>query len=190
MSSLRHYRDDGPLVELLARAVRRPPIAALPWTLPATLPLLAVLVLPGRAALALALLALLAAGPAALAHGSTADGRVDWLTTPLLRAAEYGALLRLAVLEGPATVPACYALLAALAYHHYDLVYRLRDRGEEPAPWLRRAGLGWEGRLLGAALLSATGWLEAGLYCAAAVLFVTYVVEGVVGWRRTEAVPA
>ena len=185
MSSLRHYRDDGPLVELLAAAVRRPPVAALPWSLAAGVPLLAVLVLPERAPLALALTVPLAAGVAAVAHRSAADGRLDWLVTPLLRAAEYGALLRLAALDGPATVPACYSLLAALAYHHYDLVYRLRDRGEQPSRWLRRAGLGWEGRLLGAAVLAATGSLRVGLYGTAGVLLVTYVTEGVLSWRRT-----
>ena len=190
MSSLRHYRDDGPLVELLARATRRPAATALPWSLGVAAPLLGVLVLPGSAAAALAVGVLLAAPLAAAAHRSAADGPLDWLVTPLLRAAEYGALLRLAVLDGPSTVPGCYALLAALAYHHYDLVYRLRDRGEEPSAWLRRAGLGWEGRLLGAALLSATGSLKTGLYVAAAVLLVTYVVEGISGWRRSATAAA
>ena len=187
MSALRHYRDDGPLVEAAARAVRHPPLAALPWTAAAALPALALFVVPPeQAPSTLAGAAGVAALLAAPAFRSAHDGRLDWLVPPLLRAAEYTALLRLAVLGGPATVPACYALLAALAYHHYDLVYRLRDRGEEPPAWLRRVGLGWEGRLLAAALLAALGALRPGLYVAAAVLLTTYVVEGVLGWRRSE----
>ena len=185
VSAVRHYRDDGPLVELLARRVPAAR-AALPWTLPAALPLLALLVVPARSApLALAAATAVAALAAARASRSPSDGRLDWLVTPLLRAAEYGALLRLAVLDGAATVPACYALLAALAYHHYDLVYRLRDRGEEPSAALRRAGLGWEGRLLAVALLAALELLRPALYVAAPVLLLAYVVEGVRGWQRS-----
>lgn len=185
MSAVRHYRDDGPLVELLALRVPAAR-AALPWTVPAALPLLALLVVPARTApLALAVATAVAALAASRASRSPSDGRLDWLVTPLLRAAEYGALLRLAVLDGAATVPACYALLAALAYHHYDLVYRLRDRGEEPSAALRRAGLGWEGRLLAVALLAGLDLLRPALYVAAPLLLLAYVVEGVRGWQRS-----
>ncbi|MDP9434129.1 MAG: DUF5941 domain-containing protein, partial [Actinomycetota bacterium] len=139
---------------------------------------------------ALAAAAVVAAGLSGPAHRSAHSGRLDWLVPPLLRAAEYGALLRLAVLEGPATVPACYLLLAALAYHHYDVVYRLRDRGEEPRAWLRRTGLGWDGRLVAAGLLAALGVLRPALYVAGTVLLVLYVVESAAAWRRGARQPA
>jgi len=187
MSALRFYRDDGPLVEAAACGLRTAPVAALPWTAAVVVPFLALLLAtPASAPLVLAVAVVVAAVPAVMAVHSDHDGPLDWLGTPLLRIGEYAALLRLAVLDGSATVPACYALLAALAYHHYDLVYRLRDRGEEPSALLRRAGLGWEGRLLAAAALTALGVLRPAMYVAAAVLLTVYVTEGVVGWRRAE----
>ena len=188
MSALRHYRDDGPLVELAARRLRPAP-TALPWTTGALLPLLAVLLAPAPwAAPALTGAVLVAAVLSGPAFTSPCTGRLDWLVPPLLRLAEYAALLRLAVLDGPGAVPACYALLAALAYHHYDVVYRLRDRGELPPPWLRRAGLGWDGRLAVAGLLAVAGVLRPALYLAAGVLLVVYVVESAAAWRRSEGV--
>ena len=190
MTALRHYRDDGLAVELAARLLPTGG-SSLPWTSAALLPLLAVLVAPARSApTARCAAALVAAVLSAPAFGSPSSGRLDWLAPPLLRLAEYAALLRLAGLDGRATVPACYALLAALAYHHYDLVYRLRDRGQPPPVWLRRAGLGWEGRLLAAGLLAAAGVLRPALYAAAAVLLLVYAVESAAAWRRGERQPA
>jgi len=190
-----HYRDDGPLVEALARPLADRPGPAIPLTAVALLPLAVVLLLPalgaGRVATAVALaVAVLVAAPAgALARRRPHTGRLDWLVPPVLRLAEYAALLRLTGATADGTVPACYALLAALAYHHYDVVYRLRDRGEDPPGWLRRFGLGWEGRLLVAAVLVGLDVLRPGLFVLAAVLGVVYVVEGVLGWVRSERAP-
>ena len=50
---------------------------------------------------------------------------------------------------------AAFALLCALAFRHYDLVYRLRHRGVAPPRWLDRAGGGWDGRLLAGFVLAA-----------------------------------
>jgi len=189
VSALRHYRDDGPLVELAARTAPRR--TALPWTCGALLPLLAALVAPSDSApLAVSGAAVLAAALSGPVVRGPHAGRLDWLVPPLLRAAEYGALLRLAVLQGPPAVPACYLLLAALAYHHYDLVYRLRDRGEQPTAWLRRAGLGWDGRLAAAGVLAQLGLFTPAAYAAGAVLLVVYVAEGAAAWRRGEREPA
>ena len=44
-------------------------------------------------------------------------------------------------------MPAAFALICALAFRHYDLVYRLRHRGVTPPRWVDLAGLGWDGRL-------------------------------------------
>jgi hypothetical protein len=184
----RHYRDDGPLLDALGTALsgRNRDRAALPLSTSALLPLVVLLVVPSDqapAALAVALsLAVLAnAQITRTEHGAP----FDWLVPPLLRLAEYSALLRLTALVAPDAVPACYALLAAVAYHHYDVVYRLRDRNELPPRWLRWLGLGWEGRLLAAALLAHLGVLAPGLIIAAVVLGAVYVIDGVVGWLRS-----
>jgi hypothetical protein len=185
----RHYRDDGPLVDLLGR-VKRPgeaASAALPLTVVVLLPLLALASVPGEhAPVVLAVTTLVAAAGNARAQHREHSGLFDWLVPPLLRLGEYAALLRLTAVVAPDAVPACYALLAALAYHHYDVVYRLRDRGELPPRWLRWFGLGWEGRLLAAALLAHLGLLASGLLVAAVVLGVVYVTDGVLGWLRSE----
>ena len=56
-----------------------------------------------------------------------------WAEPALLRAIEYAGLIWIAALAGESRVPAAFALLAALAFRHYDLVYRLRQRGTAPA---------------------------------------------------------
>lgn len=184
----RHYRDDGPLVDLLGRALRRGNLsaAALPCTVVVLLPLVGLALVSGAgAAGTLAALTLVAAASNARVARAEHTGRLDWLVPSLLRLGEYAALLRLTTLVAPDAVPACYALLAALAYHHYDVVYRLRDRGELPPRWLRWLGLGWEGRLLAAALLASLGVLATGLSVGALVLGVVYVTDGVLGWLRS-----
>ena len=79
-----------------------------------------------------------------------------------------------------------FAFLAAVAYHRYDVVYRLRDTGEPPAPWLSLAGLGVEGRLLVVVAVAAwaPGALAAVLAVGAAWLAVLYLAESGAGWRR------
>jgi hypothetical protein len=184
----RHYRDDGPLLDALASALHRRNGAgtALLMSAVVLLPFAVLVPMPrDQAALALAAAALIAALANARVARTEHGGLFDWLVPPLLRLGEYAALLRLTALVAPDAVPACYALLAVLAYHHYDIVYRLRDRGELPPRWLRWFGLGWEGRLLAAALLAHLGLLGSGLLVAAVVLAVVYVTDGVLGWRRS-----
>ncbi len=184
----RHYRDDGPLIDVLGRSLGRGDTftVALPFTVVVLLPLVVLLFTPSaQAAVVLAVATLVAAVSNAGVARTEHTGRLDWLVPSLLRLGEYAALLRLTTLVAPDAVPACYALLAALAYHHYDVVYRLRDRGELPPRWLRWLGLGWDGRLLGAALLASVGMLGSGLAVAAAMLGVVYVADGVLGWLRS-----
>ena len=64
-------------------------------------------------------------------------------------------------------MPLCFALLAVLAFHHYDTVYRLRHQRLAPPAWLRAAGGGWEGRVLVACVLALAGVLGPGLLVAA-----------------------
>lgn len=187
MSDLVVYRDDGPLASLLGRMFGRvTPIPASLLTLAgaavliagfAMAPTQAARTVLGVATLGYVLLAGIAAG-----HQLT--GRIDWLVPPVLRGVEYGALLMLAAHAESPALPACFALLAVLAFHHYDTVYRMRHQSIPPPDWLRFAGGGWELRLLVAYVLLMTGNLAVGMVVAAAALGALYVVETVASWRR------
>jgi hypothetical protein len=93
-----------------------------------------------------------------------------WMLPPLARAIEYGGLVTFGALAGAGSKPAAFALVAALALRHYDIVYALRFRG---VPVSQRLSLGgWDGRLvLGCALLVG-GLLPAGFYAMAAIIAV------------------
>ena len=119
---------------------------------------------------------------AGASSGSRPRARVSWAEPPLLRATEYSALIWIAGLEGADAYPAAFALLAALTFRHYDLVYRLRHRGVVPARWVSLLGGGWDGRLVVALLLLVLGALPAAYYVAAAVLGAAFVGEAAYGW--------
>ena len=179
------YRDDGPLAAVLGALAR--PIAAVPapaLILAGLLPLLAVAAFGGAdvsrpAAAAVIAWVLLTAGASS---GSRPRPRMSWAEPPLLRATEYAALIWIAALEGPEAYPAAFALIGALAFRHYDLVYRLRHRGVVPARWVSVLGGGWDGRLVVAFALLALDALPAGYFVAAAVLGVAFVAEAAYGW--------
>lgn len=76
-------------------------------------------------------------------------GALDWLIPPLFRAAEYTTVLVLAAkADVPGALPAAFGLVAAVAYHHYDTVYRIRGGTGAPPHWLVRTTGGHEGRVL------------------------------------------
>ncbi|MBW5484849.1 DUF5941 domain-containing protein, partial [Streptomyces bambusae] len=83
-------------------------------------------------------------------------GALDWLLPPMFRAAEYTAVLILAAkADVPGALPAAFGLIAAVAYHHYDTVYRIRGGTGAPPHWLVRTIGGHEGRVLVAVVLAA-----------------------------------
>ncbi|MFH9859241.1 DUF5941 domain-containing protein [Streptomyces sp. NPDC017202] len=93
-------------------------------------------------------------------------GALDWLVPPLFRAAEYGTVLLLAAkADVNGALPAAFGLVAAVAYHHYDTVYRIRGNAGAPPAWLVRAVGGQEGRTLLVAVLAAV--LTAGQFTVA-----------------------
>ncbi|MFC9842071.1 DUF5941 domain-containing protein [Streptomyces sp. NPDC060223] len=122
--------------------------------------------------------------PAALAR--PLKGALDWLVPPIYRAAEYGTVLVLAVkAEVNGALPAAFGLVAAVAYHHYDTVYRIRGNAGAPPHWLVRAIGGHEGRTLLvvvlAALLTAEQFKVALTALAAAVALLV-LVESIRFW--------
>ncbi|WP_306943172.1 DUF5941 domain-containing protein [Streptomyces phaeochromogenes] len=113
-------------------------------------------------------------------------GALDWLVPPFYRAAEYGTVLVLAAkADVNGALPAAFGLVAAVAYHHYDTVYRIRGNAGAPPHWLVRAIGGHEGRTLLvtvlAALLAATDFKVALTALAVAVALVV-LVESIRFW--------
>lgn len=83
-------------------------------------------------------------------------GPLDWLIPPLFRFAEYVTVLVLAAkADVPGALPAAFGLVAAVAYHHYDTVYRIRGGSGAPPHWLVRTTGGHEGRVLLTVVLAA-----------------------------------
>ena len=113
-----------------------------------------------------------------------AGHRLAWLVPPLVRALEYGTLIALTAIVEPDALPACFALLGVLAFHHYDTVYRLRHQRVAPPSWVQAVGGGWELRLAVAALLTLAGVLGPGLVVAAIALGPVYLTESAVSWIR------
>ncbi|MFH8568418.1 DUF5941 domain-containing protein [Streptomyces sp. NPDC017993] len=113
-------------------------------------------------------------------------GVLDWLVPPLFRAGEYTTILVLAARTDDAgALPAAFGLVAAVAYHHYDTVYRIRGGTGAPPRWLVRAAGGHEGRILVitvlAALLSPAGFTIA-LTALAGALALLVLIESIRFW--------
>ncbi|GHB09687.1 hypothetical protein GCM10010346_36250 [Streptomyces chryseus] len=82
-------------------------------------------------------------------------GALDWLVPPVFRAAEYGTILIIAArCEVNGALPAAFGLVSAVAYHHYDTVYRIRGGTGAPPQWLVRTIGGHEGRTLAVVILA------------------------------------
>ncbi|MGI5193380.1 DUF5941 domain-containing protein [Streptomyces sp. CA-288835] len=113
-------------------------------------------------------------------------GALDWLVPPVFRTAEYVTVLVLAAkADVNGALPAAFGLVGAVAYHHYDTVYRIRGNAGAPPNWLVRAIGGHEGRTLLvtvlAALLAATDFKVALTALAVAVALVV-LVESIRFW--------
>ncbi|MGW1672282.1 DUF5941 domain-containing protein [Streptomyces sp. NPDC002324] len=154
--ALADLADSGPLAEFLARVLPGGPRALAP-----------VFALAGAVVVALAAWidgpgwsVVICAGAYVLVSAEAVarplKGPLDWLIPPLFRAAEYGTVLILAAkAEVNGALPAAFGLVAAVAYHHYDTVYRIRGDAGAPPQWLVRAIGGHEGRTLLVTVLAA-----------------------------------
>ncbi|MBI0294038.1 CDP-alcohol phosphatidyltransferase family protein [Streptomyces sp. PRKS01-29] len=147
--ALGELADSGPLAELVAKAAPR---GASSYLAPLAAALGAAAVLAGTAAAGFGSwvpvgCAVLYAVLAGVAVAAPLKGPLDWLVPPLFRAAEYGTILVLAACsEVNGALPAAFGLVAAVAYHHYDTVYRIRGGTGAPPHRLVRAIGGHEGR--------------------------------------------
>ncbi|MEU1055640.1 DUF5941 domain-containing protein [Streptomyces sp. NPDC005876] len=155
--ALADLADSGPVAAGLARVTR-----ALPGGLAPAVALVGAAAVVATAALtgfgspwpvvAAAVYAL--ASAAAVAR--PLKGALDWLVPPFFRAAEYLTVLLLAArADVNGALPAAFGLVAAVAYHHYDTVYRIRGGAGAPPARLVRAIGGHEGRTLLVTVLAA-----------------------------------
>lgn len=180
---LQVYRDDGPVCRALGELAR-----GQLWPLPGAIIALAataVLLAAGvgaetTPALFAPVVALLLTGPAST-HSH--EGRMDWLVPPIIRGIEYGYLTVLGFAQG-VSAPLVHVLIAVLAFHHYDTVYRTRQ-GLRPPEWIFRAGLGWEGRMLIVAFTGLSGLLPFAYAALAAYLGLLFASESVRTWAGT-----
>ncbi|MFF4118161.1 DUF5941 domain-containing protein [Streptomyces sp. NPDC001714] len=182
--ALADLADNGPLAGFVSRTLRTPLGSPFPVAL-AGVAVLTVSLFSGVtwAPVAGAVVYALASGQA-LAR--PLKGALDWLVPPLFRAAEYGTVLVLASKSGVnGALPAAFGLVAAVAYHHYDTVYRIRGDAGAPPAWLVRAIGGQEGRTLLVTVLAAVltaAQFKAALTVLAVVVAGLVLVESIRFW--------
>ena len=178
--------DAGPLGRGLARLARWPVwvawtgvvLAVCAWALmragSPTLPAVVVVVL----------VVVLVGSGSGSGLGAAASTRLGWLLPGGVVVAEVMVVLGVtAGLPAPARWTG-YAWFGAVAWHRYDVAYRIRETGRAPRPWLRAFTLGAEGRML----LVTVGWaagapMELLLGIGSAVLVVICVGESGYSWR-------
>ena len=122
---------------------------------------------------------------ATLARRDPLAGAFGWAWPVAMRAVELGVVIVTAALVAPDAAAWLFAWVFVVAFHHYDLLYRVLG-GSTPPRWLSWFGLGWEGRTilvlvlgaLGAAAL--TGLLKVG----SVVLGLLFVVVASIQWVR------
>ncbi|WP_112489736.1 DUF5941 domain-containing protein [Streptomyces bacillaris] len=192
--ALADLADSGPLAQAVAAVA---PGLRGAFTVPAAA-LLGALVMVGSALFLRygSWLTVAAAGVYVLLSGLAVarplKGALDWLVPPVFRAAEYVTILVLAARSDvPHAVPAAFGLVSAVAYHHYDTVYRIRGGTGAPPGWLVRTIGGHEGRtalvaVLAAVLTHASGFTTALTALAVAVALVV-LVESIRFWVSSSA---
>ncbi|MFF3418225.1 DUF5941 domain-containing protein [Streptomyces sp. NPDC002698] len=190
--ALADLTDSGALAEYLTRFAGR-----LPRVAPAVVALVAGAVVVTSAALApygswlpvLGAVVYVLLSPAALLR--PLKGALDWLVPPFFRAAEYLTVLALAVnADVNGALPAAFGLVAAVAYHHYDTVYRIRGDAGAPPHWLVRAIGGHEGRTLLVTVLAAlltAAQFEVALTALAVAVALLVLVESIRFWVSSGA---
>ncbi|MFG3259669.1 DUF5941 domain-containing protein [Streptomyces sp. NPDC048172] len=192
--------DSGPLAELAARAlrgVRLPRFGTPAVAFLGTAVLLAVALWTPLGSVWPVLAALFYALCSGLSLARPLKGGLDWLLPPLFRIAEYTTILVLAArAEVNGALSAAFGLVAAVAYHHYDTVYRIRGGTGAPPHWLVRAVGGHEGRTL-LVTIAAALWLGGGgqdsqgfsfaLTALAVVIAAVVLVESIRFWVSSHA---
>ncbi|WP_405727688.1 CDP-alcohol phosphatidyltransferase family protein [Streptomyces sp. NBC_00028] len=194
--ALADLADSGPLAQALAGALKNPARKLPGFTAPA------VALLGGLALVASAAFtdfggawpiigAAVYAVTSALAVARPLKGALDWLVPPFFRAAEYGTVLVLAAkADVNGALPAAFGLVSAVAYHHYDTVYRIRGNAGASPAWLVRAIGGHEGRTLLVTVLAAVltaSQFKVALTALAVAVALVVLVESIRFWVSSGA---
>ena len=90
------------------------------------------------------------------------EGRFGWVVPAGLRALELGVIALLVLVGDPFLLSVAFFALFAIAYHHYDTLYRSLQAAAPPR-WLTWFGFGWDGRLLLVAVVAAAAVWQPGL---------------------------
>jgi Family of unknown function (DUF5941) len=122
-------------------------------------------------------------------------GRLGWLAPAGARLFEALAIIALATALRDTAMMAAFGLLAVVAVHLYDLVYRMRHLYRPPPPWASMAVFGSVARpaVLAVTALAGTTVFVSACVAMAALIVVVSVVEGRASWvgsSRGERRPA
>ncbi|MFG3281771.1 DUF5941 domain-containing protein [Streptomyces sp. NPDC048111] len=153
--ALADLADSGPLAQLVGARAPRIPGAPVVAAVGVAALIAAALTQPvGSGQMIVA--AVFSAVLSGLAVARPLKGALDWLVPPLFRVAEYCTVLILAARSDvQGALPAAFGLVSAVAYHHYDTVYRIKGGSGAPPQWLVRVIGGHEGRTLVVTVLAA-----------------------------------
>jgi len=91
------------------------------------------------------------------------DSRFGWAVPAGLRAVEFSVIVVLVAVGQPSLVVIAFWALFAIAYHHYDTLYRSLQ-GVMPPRWLTWLGFGWDGRLLLVLFVALASLWQPGLF--------------------------
>lgn len=112
--------------------------------------------------------------------------RLGWQLPWFLIAAETAAVVLALEAVPEAGRWAGYAWLAAVTWHRYDLIYRLRETGRAPASWVGWVTLGSFGRIALVLVAWGVGWPVAAIMgWGALALGCAYAAEIVLAWTAT-----
>ncbi|MFE7108702.1 DUF5941 domain-containing protein [Streptomyces sp. NPDC057575] len=192
--ALADLADSGPLAE--AAAAFGPRLGG-SWSAPITALLAGVLMIASALSQPFGswhtiLAAVVYAMLSGMAVSRPLKGALDWLVPPIFRAAEYcTALILAARSDVPGALPAAFGLVSAVAYHHYDTVYRIRGGTGAPPRWLVRTIGGHEGRTLVVAVFAAVftqhSAFTAALTALAVAVALVVLVESIRFWVSSGA---
>lgn len=115
----------------------------------------------------------------------TLTGRFGWGVPVLLRAFELVAIAVLLLVVGvTSNLIVTFWIIFAIAYHHYDVLYRSLQ-GASPPRWLTWWGFGWDGRVLAVAIVALTAVWEPSLAILLAWWVLWFAGVASVQWLRS-----